>query len=224
MHTEARTKESDGLLASRGLTIRSKLLLFTTGIGFLILAALAITAFFLSAIALRKARLDGFQSLRTSLSQAINTLFADQRRDVTAQAELQTVRYAVTELSSGYEHLTEDLDAAGFKVDPTFLSQVRQNLREAYEQGPMKDLRSLGEPIGNFDEFSDLSPVAAILQYVYILKNSASPGYKFQKNSVLDISKNENLPPDFRNAFSKTMFARAMDRYHGLFETVVRRK
>ena len=40
---------------------------------------------------------------------------------------------------------------------------------------------------------------------------------------MLDISKNENLPPDFRNAFSKTMFARAMDRYHGLFETVVRR-
>ena len=72
MHSEASRKENEELLASRGLTIRSKLLLFTTGIGFLILAALAITAFFLSAIALRKARLDGFQSLRTSLSQVIN--------------------------------------------------------------------------------------------------------------------------------------------------------
>src|ERR1700736_492165 len=89
-HAEAPTKESDELLASRGLTIRSKLLLFTTGIGFLILAALAITAFFLSAIALRKARLDGFQSLRTSLSQAINTLFADQRRGVTRPAGFAT--------------------------------------------------------------------------------------------------------------------------------------
>ncbi len=222
-HTEAPVKESDESLASRGLTIRSKLLLFTTGIGFLILAALAITAFFLSAIALRKARLDGFQSLRTSLSQAINTLFAEQRRDITAQAELQTVRYAVTELSSGYEHLIEDLDAAGFKVDPAFLGQVRQSLREAYERGPMLDLRNLGEPVGDFDQFSDLSPAASILQYVYILKNPASPGFKFQKNSVLEISKNENLPLDFRNAFCKTMFARAMDRYHGLFETVVRR-
>src|SRR6202047_2693107 len=168
MHTEAPTKESEELLASRGLTIRSKLLLFTTGIGFLILAALAITAFFLSAVALRKARLDGFQSLRTSLSQAINTLFAEQRRDVTAQAELQTVRYAVTELSSGYEHLIEDLDAAGFKVDPVFLSEVRRKLRDTYERGPMVDLRSLDETVGDFDEFSDLSPVAAILQYVYI--------------------------------------------------------
>src|ERR1700731_3277498 len=201
-HAEARTMESDESLASRGLTIRSKLLLFTTGIGFLILAALAITAFFLSAIALRKARLDGFQSLRTSLSQAVNTLFADQRRDVTAQAELQTVRYAVTELSSGYEHLIEDLDAAGFKVDPVFLSEVRRKLRDTYERGPMVDLRSLDETVGDFDEFSDLSPVAAILQYVYILKNPASPGYKFQKNSLADISKNENLPLDFRNAFS----------------------
>jgi HAMP domain-containing protein/signal transduction histidine kinase len=222
MH-EAHVNGSDESLASRGLTIRSKLLLFTTGIGFLILAALAITAFFLSAVALRKARLDGFQSLRTSLAQAINTYFADQRRDITAQAELQTIRYAVTELSSGYEHLIEDLDAAGFKVDPAFLSQVRQSLRDAYERGPMADLRKLGEHVGSFDEFSDLSPVAAILQYVYILKNPSSPGSKFQENSVLDISKNENLPADFRNAFSKTMFAKAMDRYHGLFETVVRR-
>ena len=220
---EVQVNDSDESLASRGLTIRSKLLLFTTGIGFLILAALAITAFFLSAVALRKARLDGFQSLRTSLAQAINTYFADQRRDITAQAELQTIRYAVTELSSGYEHLIEDLDAAGFKVDPAFLSQVRQSLRDAYEQGPMADLRKLGEHVGSFDEFSDLSPVAAILQYVYILKNPSSPGSKFQENSVSDISKNENLPADFRSAFSKTMFARAMDRYHGLFETVVRR-
>src|ERR1700694_5114116 len=214
MHTEAPTKDSDELLASRGLTIRSKLLVFTTGIGFLILAALTVTAFFLSAVALRSARLDGFRSLLTSLSQSINTFFTDQRRDITAQSELQTVRYAVTELSSGYEHLIEDLDAAGFKVDPSFLSQVRQSLHAAYENGPMANLRSLGIQVGNFDEFSDLSPVAAILQYVYILKNPSSAGSKFQANSVLDISKNENLPPDFRNAFSKTMFARAMDLYH----------
>jgi HAMP domain-containing protein/signal transduction histidine kinase len=215
MHSEVQFNDNDESLAPRGLTIRSKLLLFTTGIGFLILAALAITAFFLSAVALRTARLDGFKSLRTSLSQAINTFFADQRRDITAQAELQTVRYAVTELSSGYEHLIEDLDAAGFKVDPAFLSQVRSSLRAAYEEGPMADLRSLGMQVGTFDEFSDLSPVAAILQYVYILKNPSSPGYKFQANSVLEISKNQNLPPDFRSAFATTMFARAMDRYHG---------
>src|ERR1700732_1762834 len=98
MHTEASTKDGDESLASRGLTIRSKLLLFTTGIGFLILAALAITAFFLSAIALRKSRLDGFQSPRTSLSQAVDTLFADQRRGVTPQSELQMDRGGVTDI------------------------------------------------------------------------------------------------------------------------------
>ena len=80
MSTEApkgKGEESEPL-ASRGLTIRSKLLVFTTGIGFLILAALTVTAFFLSAVALRSARLDGFRSLLTSLSQSINTFFADQ--------------------------------------------------------------------------------------------------------------------------------------------------
>jgi len=225
MSTEApkgKGEESEPL-ASRGLTIRSKLLVFTTGIGFLILAALTVTAFFLSAVALRSARLDGFRSLLTSLSQSINTFFADQRRDITAQSELQTIRYAVTELSSGYEHLLEDLDAAGFKADATFLSQVRQNLQEAYEKGPMADLRALNQPVAGFDEFADLSPTAMLLQYVYVVSNPASMGYKFQNNSVSDIAKNENLSAEFRNAFAKTMFARAMDRYHGLFETIVRR-
>src|SRR5271165_1539474 len=135
METDARAKASKESLALRGLTIRSKLLLFTTGIGFLILAAVAMMAFFLSAIALRTARLDGFKSLKTSLSQSINSFFEEQRRDVTAQADLQTVRYAVTELSSGYGHLLEDLDAAGFKVEPGFLNQVRDSLRDAYEHG-----------------------------------------------------------------------------------------
>jgi len=210
-------------LSSRGLTIRSKLLVFTTGIGFLILAALTVTAFFLSAVALRSARLDGFRSLMTSLSQSINAFFADQRRDITAQSELQTIRYAVTELSSGYEHLIEDLDAAGFKSDQPFIEQVRQHLREAYEQGPMANLRALGQQVPGFDEFAELSPAGMLLQYVYIVSNPASIGYKFQNNSVSDISKNTNLSAEFRNAFAKTMFARAMDRYHGLFETIVRR-
>jgi signal transduction histidine kinase/HAMP domain-containing protein len=223
MQTDAAGKENEEPLALRGLTIRSKLLLFTTGIGFLILAAVAMMAFFLSAIALRKARLDGFKSLKTSLSQSISTFFEEQRRDVTAQAELQTVRYAVTELSSGYGHVIEDLDAAGFKVDPSFLNQVRESLRDAYEKGAMRDLRSLGESVGTFEQFSELTPTALILQYVYILKNPSGPGQKFQQNSALDISKNRNLPADFRTAFAKTMFARAMDQYHGLFETVVRR-
>src|SRR5215475_5908586 len=210
-------------LSSRGLTIRSKLLVFTTGIGFLILSALTVTAFFLSAVALRSARLDGFKSLMTSLSQSINTFFTDQRRDITAQSELQTIRYAVTELSSGYEHLMEDLDAAGFKADPGFIEQVRQNLREAYEKGPMANLRALGQQVPDFDQFAQLNPAAMLLQYVYIVSNPASVGYKFQNNSVSDISKNGNLATEFRNAFAKTMFARAMDRYHGLFETIVRR-
>jgi HAMP domain-containing protein/signal transduction histidine kinase len=223
METEVQKKESKELLASRGLTIRSKLLLFTTGIGFLILAAVAMTAFFLSAIALRKARLDGFKSLKTSLSQSINSFFDDQRRDVTAQAELTTVRYAVTELSSGYGHLIEDLDAAGFKADTAFLNQAQEALRAAYERGPMRDLRMLGVPVGTFAQFSDLSSTAIILQYVYILRNPSGPDLKYEENSSLDISKNPNLPVDFRTAFAKTMFARAMDRYHGLFETVIRR-
>ena len=115
------------------------------------------------------------------MSQAINTLFAEQRRDITAQAELQTVRYAVTELSSGYEHLIEDLDAAGFKVDPAFLGQIRQSLREAYERGPMLDLRNLGEPVGDFDQFSDLSPAGFNFAIRLHLEESGQSGIQVPK-------------------------------------------
>src|ERR1700732_2451546 len=130
MSTNAPMEKGDEFepLASRGLTIRSKLLVFTTGIGFLILAALTVTAFFLSAVALRSARLDGFRSLLTSLSQSINTFFTDQRRDNTTQWGQQTVRYSVTGASSGYQDLIEEPARPGFKADPAFLDQVRQNL------------------------------------------------------------------------------------------------
>jgi sensor histidine kinase YesM len=220
--SRAETDEPD-LPPSRGLTIRSKLLLFTISIGCLIVAALAITAFFLSAIAIRNTRLEGLQSLRTSLVQAVTTFFSNERRDIATQSELQTFRYAVAELSSGYEHLVDDLESAGFKVDESFLARVEAEVRDAYEKGPMATLGNLGYSVGTFKDFTELSPEALLLQYVYIVKNPAAAGSKFMGNSAGDIANNDALPENFRVAFSKSMYARAMDRYHAIFETVIRR-
>jgi signal transduction histidine kinase/HAMP domain-containing protein len=225
MRSKDTKKEGDeqDIAPSRGLTIRSKLLLFTISIGCLIVAALAITAFFLSAIALRNTRMEGLQSLRTSLVQAMNTFFANERRDIATQSELQTFRYAVTELSSGYEHLVDDLEAAGFKVDQPFLERVEIEVKGAYEKGPLAALKNLGFSVGSFKDFTQLSPEALLLQYVYIVKNPAPAGSKFVGNSASDIASNESLPKEFRAAFSKSIYARAMDRYHAIFETVIRR-
>ena len=208
---------------SRGLTIRVKLLLFIIAVCCLILTALATTAFFLSAVSLRQVRVDGFRTLRRSLSQAVNTFLAQNRRDIATQSELQTLRYAVAELSSGYDHLLEDLEAGGFKVDEPFLAGIRNGLREEYDKTVLSALKDLGRPAESFESFADLSTEGLILQYVYILRNPAPRGSKYLNNLSSDIANNGNLPADFRIAFSKTTYARALDRYHSSFESIVQR-
>ena len=109
----AKIEKFDPRPSSRGLTIRVKLLLFIIAACCLILTALATTAFFLSAVSLRQTRTEGFHTLRRSLSQAVNTFLAQNRRDIATESEEQTLRYAVAELCTGYDHLLEDLEAGG---------------------------------------------------------------------------------------------------------------
>jgi two-component system, chemotaxis family, sensor kinase CheA len=208
---------------SRGLTIRAKLLLFIIAACCLILAALATTAFFLSAVSLRQTRAEGFQTLRRSLSRAVNTFMDQNRRDIATQSEQQTLRDALAELSAGYDHLREDLEAGGFKADDLFLAEIRNQLREEYGKTLLAALKTLGRPPETFDSFAELSPQGLILQYVYILRNPAPLGSKYLNNLSSDIANNVNLPTDFRIAFSKTRYARAMDRYQASCETIVRR-
>ena len=223
MRDDRNDRKGFGMLPSGVLTIRAKILLFSVVIGALILATLAIVAYTLSANALRRVRLDGFQSLRTSLSQGVQTFILNERRENAAQSDVQTFRYAVSELSGGYRNLVRELESTGFQVNEEFLGTVHDELRRAYEAGPMAALKEIGIPTGNFDEFAGLSREAAILQYVYIVKNPVSSGGKSYTSSTDEISNNENLPPEFRIAFAKTTFARAMERYQPLFETLERR-
>ena len=223
MRDQRNDRKGSGMSSSGVLTIRSKILLFSVVIGALILATLAIVANTLSANALRRVRLDGFQSLRTSLSQSVQTLILNQRRENAAQSDVQTFRYAVSELSGGYCNLVKELESTGFQVNDQFLGMVHDGLQHAYEAGPMAVLKQIGVATGSFDEFAGLSREAAILQYVYIVKNPVSTGGKSYTCSTDEISNSENLPPDFRMAFAKTTFARAMERYQPLFETLERR-
>ena len=93
----------------RGYSIRDKLLLFTLTLLSIAILGLSSAAFFLSSSALRRARLDGFRSLRESFSEVISRFFADHRRGIATQAESQTFRYAASELSAGYQELIDDL-------------------------------------------------------------------------------------------------------------------
>lgn len=210
-------------LVLHGLTIRSKLLLFTVSTGCLILSGLAITTLFLSTLALRNSRLAGLNSLRTSLARAVDTFVTNEKGELATQSEMQTFRYAMTELSYGYQHLFEDLEIAGFHPDSAFLADIKQQLQAEYQNGIMANLQRIKGPVGGFDRFAELSSEGFLLQYVYILKASSETGARLAEHALSEIAANQNLPSSFRMAFIRTTFARAMDRYHNLFEAIVRR-
>jgi two-component system, chemotaxis family, sensor kinase CheA len=208
----------------RGLGIRDKLLIFTLTIAFAIIFGLASTAFFLTAEALRKVRLDGFRSLRQSLSEVITRFLADHRRDIATQAENQTFRYAAAELCAGYRNLVSDLQDAGLEVNAQLIEKLRAQLRDGYRRSFRPELQTRETtPVPGIEALDQLSWEGVLVQYVYLLKNPAPISAKEENNLSTDIAINPDLEPGVRAAFVKTMFAEVMDRYHPAIQAVVRR-
>src|SRR6202022_668083 len=207
----------------RGLGIRDKLLIFTLTIAFAIIFGLASTAFFLTAEALRKVRLDGFRSLRQSLSEVITRFLADHRRNIATQAESQTFRYAAAEICAGYKNLVNDLQDSGLRVDAQLIEKLREQLRGGYRQSFRNDPGTGSTAVPGIETIDQLSWEGVLVQYVYLLKNPAPVEAKDQNNLSTEIAANPNLDPDIRAAFVKTMFAEVMDRYHPAIQAVVRR-
>jgi signal transduction histidine kinase/HAMP domain-containing protein len=206
----------------RGHSIRDKLLLFTLALVSVAIIGLSSAAFFLSSSALRRARLDGFRSLRGSFSEVISRFFADHRRGIATQAESQTFRYAASELSAGYQELIDDLEDAGLPVDETLIANLRDQLRIAYEKyfAPMSVLDISKRAVG---QVSDLSREGVIVQYVCILGNSAGFSAGDANESAGENSGADSLAARIRAAFSKTTYARAVERYQPSIESVVGR-
>jgi signal transduction histidine kinase/HAMP domain-containing protein len=220
-HGNSKSEALDTL--PRGLGIRDKLLVFTLLIAFAIIFGLASTAFFLTAEALRKVRLDGFRSLRQSLSEVITRFLADHRRDIATQAESQTFRYAAAELSAGYKNLVNDLRDAGLDVDARLIESLREQLREGYRRSFRTESGTGTAAIPGIEAIDQLSWEGVLVQYVYLLENPSPISAKDENNLSTEIATNPNLEPSIRAAFVKTMFAEVMDRYHPAIQGVVRR-
>jgi signal transduction histidine kinase/HAMP domain-containing protein len=221
--TGEKTKSETLDILPRGLGIRDKLLVFTLSIAFAIIFGLASTAFFLTAEALRKVRLDGFRSLRQSLSEVITRFLADHRRNIATQAESQTFRYAAAEICAGYKNLVNDLQDSGLRVDAQLIEKLREQLRVGYRQSFRNDPGTGSTAVPGIETIDQLSWEGVLVQYVYLLKNPAPVEAKDQNNLSTEIAANPNLDPDIRAAFVKTMFAEVMDRYHPAIQAVVRR-
>ena len=206
----------------RGFSIRDKLLLFTLALLSIAILGLSSAAFFLSSAALRRARLDGFRSLRESFSEVISRFFADHRRGIATQAESQTFRYAASELSAGYQELIDDLEDAGLPVDDALITSLREQLRSAYQKY-FASMSALDISEGALAQITDLSREGVIVQYVYILNNPAKFGVGDANESPGETNGAESPGSKIRNAFSKTTYARAVERYQPSIEAVVGR-
>ena len=206
----------------RGLSIRDKLLLFTLLLLSVAILGLSSAAFFLSAGALRRARLDGFRSLRESFSEVISRFFADHRRGIATQAESQTFRYAASELSAGYQELIDDLEDAGLSVDDKLIASLRDQLRIAYQNyfAPMSGLDISKRALA---QITDLSREGVIVQYMYVLGGSAGLGSGVGNESAGENTSTDSPVSRIRAAFSKTTYARAVERYQPSIESVVGR-
>lgn len=204
----------------RGLSIRDKLLVFTLALLSIAILGLSSAAFFLSSSALRRARLDGFRSLRGSFSEVISRFFADHRRGIATQAESQTFRYAASELSAGYQELIDDLEDAGVSVDDALIASLRDRLRIAYEKY-FATMSALDISKRAVAQIGDLSREGVIVQFVYILGRSGGFGAPAENESGGENS--DALASRIRTAFSKTTYARAVERYQPSIESVVGR-
>src|SRR5580704_8339156 len=166
--TGEKTKSETLDILPRGLGIRDKLLVFTLSIAFAIIFGLVSTAFFLTAEALRKVRLDGFRSLRQSLSEVITRFLADHRRNIATQAESQTFRYAAAELCAGYKNLVSDLQDAGLQVDAQFIEKLRGELREGYQRAFRTDsAKGTAAVVPGIETIDQLTWEGVLVQYVY---------------------------------------------------------
>src|SRR5258708_19334479 len=222
----AHGNSNSGTLATlaRGLGMRDNLLVSTLKIAFAIIFGPASKGFFLTAEGLRKVRLDGFRSLRQSLSEVITRFLADHRRDIATQAESQTFRYAAAELSTGYKNLVSDLQDAGLEINAQYIENLREQLRDGYRRSFRPDSGTApATPVPGIEAIDQLSWEGVLVQYIYLLQNPSPISAKEENNLSTEIATNPNLEPNIRPAFVNTMFAEVMDRYHPAIQAVVRR-
>ena len=203
-------------------SIRQKLVGGVIAICVLTVAAVSIAAFVLSANALRTSRIDGFRSTRRLISELVNRFFETNGRAIATEAENQTMRYAIAEFSVAYNRLLDDLAQAGSPINQTTLAKIRAELK-AYYQEINRNRADSDSKRALIQSVDDLSPTAVLLQYVYVAKNPAPLGSKSQHNESVSILTNSALDRVFREAFSRTMFARTIDRFQPSFDLVVER-
>jgi methyl-accepting chemotaxis protein len=206
-------------------SVRTKLLLMNT---VLILAALLLfgaTSYYLFGQSLNRSRRAELGALRSLLAKQVNDFFQASRAQIATQAESQTVQLALAEFTGARRTLFAELGTEGFNADVSFMLNLAETNRVYYENNLMRSLATARapEPREDAQKYLPKDRDALLLQSIYTVKNPAPIGSKFLNNSTSDILSNEQLDRPLREAFFRSNFAVANNRYQPYFKALADR-
>ena len=202
-------------------TIRSKILLLVVSLGLIVILVILSLGYFLSSNSLKRQAFDQLKSVGYVKTESIQNYYEQVRFELASQAEGETVKRALHDLSYSRKKLVSDLEIHGVQLDAARIKNIRNEVREYYHEVLIKNLyRVRRVDPGTPESYMHNDNEANILQYVYTVKNPAIVGSKQQQNHTLEIATNTSLDEKFRVAMSKTRYAKAHDVYHPVFDAL----
>ena len=210
-----------------GMRIQTKLLLTLLGLGLVTLATVTGVTYFLSLRSFKQQRLEELHALRNVFINGVNDYFQRARVEIAADAGGYGARAALNEFTAARRELLKDLESMGFKADDKFVASITRSNWEFYQLNLHKGLRTMRGPDFTTEachRFLADGKEANLIQYVYLTGNPLpTDGGRFRSARSVDVANNPKLPQAFREAFSRTAYALAMDRYDGFFRDVAER-
>ena len=198
--------------------IRNKIIFATISLGLIAVVLTAGVSYYLTSKTIRKQAFDQLTSVGYVKARSIENYYKETRFEIASQAEGETVKRALQELTYAREHLIRELEENGQIFDSGFRTKIHDSVRAYYEDvlvNNLKKVRSSDPGEANVFMHSDLE--ANLLQYVYTVKNPAVVGSKHQQNDASDIAANPNLNERFRTAMGDTTYAQVHSTYHPIF-------
>jgi methyl-accepting chemotaxis protein len=194
-----------------GLKITAALL----AVGAVTTLATAYIANYYASEALRASARSQLTSVRSVLKDRIETYFEDSKNDLISQADSDTVRQALSDLSGARSTLMEELAVAGYKLDAGKQAAIQKEVEDYYNQvlrANLKKTATAEPPPASAYMHKDIE--ATILQYIYTVKNPAATGSKNDNTEGKEILAYPDVEKSLLEAFVKTTYSKRHDYFH----------
>ena len=200
-------------------SIRNKILFAMISLGLVAVVSTAAVSYYLTSKTIRKQAFDQLNAVGYVKARSIENYYEQTRFEIASQAESETVKQALQELTEARKSLLADLEQSGVHIGPEARKKIHGSVQAYYEDVLLNNLRKVrnSEP-GTANVYMHTDIEANLLQYVYTVKNPAIVGSKNLENDVIDIADNPNLDEAFRMGMSATSYCQTHSKYHPIFD------